>query len=163
MNADHRGTSTLGGPLGVGQPSAAGDGVNGESAIPPWFISHLNGGESLTPELDAVIQDVITPLYGKLVLEESDPLLRAAGITVVAAHTLTLLEQPAVLEASSRACAGDDEARAAYERIVARYLKTARESSRTMNLHLALRRARYAAWVVPSGPDGILRKHGVGI
>lgn len=133
-----------------------------ETAI-PWFVRHLYGNAPLTAELEAVIKDIISPLYAKMVLEEPDPILRAAGNAVVIAYTLAVLEQPRVIEAASQASAGDDESRSQYNRIVSRFQKTARESSRTMNLHLSLRRAKYAPWVVPTGPGGMVRKHGCGI
>lgn len=163
MNTDEGDSTTFGVHHGAGHPSASGEGPAGESSIPPWFISYLNGGEGLAPEVQAVVDDVIAPLYRKMVVEEADPILRAAGITVVTAHTLALLEEPTLFKAASRACAGDDDDRAEYERIVSRYLKTARESSRTMNLHLSLRRAKFAKWVLPVGPPGLMRKIGVGI
>ncbi len=44
-----------------------------EEDIPPWFWNHLYAGRPLPPELHAVVQDVIGPLYRQMVLEERDP------------------------------------------------------------------------------------------
>ncbi len=130
--------------------------------IPPWFIRHLNEGVPLSPEIQAAIEDMVTPLYRQMVLQEKDPLLRATGNAAVVAHAIELLEQPAVLEAAKRA-SDDPGARDEFLKVLQSHLKLAAQHAKTVQLHLQLRRAKHAAWQVPADQYGIMTRCGHGI
>jgi hypothetical protein len=150
-------------PVGSAKKPADGGSESREPDIPPWFARYLQGGRPLPPEVQAVVDDIVGPLYRKMVLEEKDALLRATGNAVVVAQTVEVLSQPEVLEAAQQALDGGEASRDEFAEVLGRYLRITKERSRAMNLHLQLRRAKHASWQVPGDPYGIMTMHGCGI
>lgn len=131
--------------------------------VAPWWVRHLNVGKPLSPELQAAIDDIVTPLYQRMVVSEQDPLLRCAGYAVVTTVTLELLQQPALLKVVKRANDEEEGAQEEYLKAIEMQLKLAAQRCKAMNLHLALRRAKYTPWQIPMDRHGIIHKCGHGI
>ncbi|HUU96067.1 MAG TPA: hypothetical protein VM487_10035 [Phycisphaerae bacterium] len=128
--------------------------------IPPWFARHLSGGTPLSAEVQAVLDDVIGPLYRRIVVEEYDPLLRSVGNAAVVAHTVEVLAQPEVLAAAKRAMDDPRGYRDEYVEVLTRYLKIAKERARVMQLHAQLRRLQRQAWPFVADPLDFTKPRG---
>lgn len=63
-------------------------------AAPPWFMHGILEDEDMSPQQVAALNDLITPLYERLVLSEKDELLRATGNVAVFSSTIETLTQP---------------------------------------------------------------------
>ncbi len=110
----------------------------------PWFIEHLAGGQPLTPEVQAVVEDIITPLYRDLVLTEKDPVLRAAGNAAVVAYVIETLAQPGVLTTAKRALDRRGADWEEHAKTVVHYLKITKDRANSLRLLLQLRKAQRA-------------------
>ncbi len=113
-----------------------------DGEIPPWFIDHLAGGKPLSPQMQALIDDVITPLYAQLVLPQKDPVLRATGNAAVVAYAMEVLAQPDVLAAAKRALDGDAAEHEEYLKVLGSFLKVTKDRDKVMRLLLQLRKAQ---------------------
>ncbi len=111
-------------------------------AIPPWFTEHLNAGRPLSPELQAVVHDVISPLYHDLVVTQTDPVLRAAGNAAVVTHAIEVIGQPGILTAAKRALGGNAADCEDYAKVLGCFLKVGKERDKSMRLLLLLRKAQ---------------------
>ncbi len=132
-------------------------------AAPLWFMHTILDEEDMSPQQVAALNDLITPLYERLVLSEKDALLRATGNVVVFSSTIETLTQPGVMAALRDAIRDPEHKREAFETQFRRYLNATRERHKATDLHLRLRRANHAPWSRPIDPFGIGREHGVGI
>ena len=132
-------------------------------AAPPWFMHGILDEEDMSPQQVAALNDLITPLYERLVLSEKDELLRATGNVVVFNSAIETLMQPAVMAAFRDAIRDPEHKREAFETQFRRYLDATRERHKSTDLHLRLRRANHARWSRPVDPFGMVREHGVGI
>jgi hypothetical protein len=144
------------------KPTTRRDVGDDRESTPLWFVNHLAGRRPLPADLQAVVKDILEPLYATLVLQEKDPLLRTVGNSILVMQTVEVLGQPEVIEAARRA-ADDPHEAAPFAAVLNRYLRIAQERARALNLHLQLRRAKHAKWQVPADPLGILNVHGRGI
>jgi hypothetical protein len=128
-----------------------------------WFLHDIFDPDELTPAKHAAIQELLMPMYRRLVLQESDELLRVAGNNLVFISFVEVLHQPEVVAALRDVLRDPIGKRKDFEVVLSRAMKLADCRCRSTRLHLELRKAKVLHWTRPADELGIMYEHGVGV